>query len=493
MRHKKICISKKIGYISLSFLTLLAVVLVNNRTLQTKTTYQSKAQAATKITDPSYKSIAPLKILNFWIQYRQFTLDLLKVKIDAYLLSNPISALNGLIYKGDLKFNVPGSGCSTLLSDINEPFGLLARQLNKSSSNYDSGFVNQPYISITLYESADGQEISLLATSWDNSDKPIAMRFFPFNSLVNAFSAMMYKQNGVPLETENIKVGVVGCLSGNIKRWIAWADFVINDPGVSNVLPNGQPTPTPNPYKERSAYQFQIDSKISEFMKKFSAIYKTSYPEVVLYPYIAPVEDQIIKVGDKEVQTYVPETMSTMSIPGNLPVAPGRAFTKTHPNGDITKGYDLVHLTYTFDKCNTAGATGNYYLIKSILEPKWEEYIEKDGTNQKDKYDTVTGLNIPLGVIQVIDRKTFINYPLAGVKPKGIIIPDCTKNYYDGDLSAPCPHLSKDIEFEDSTHADNAFFLTLKPIADSSCDYPKDANGYSMEGPITVAIYLGNP
>lgn len=499
MKHKTICVNKQSGYIIITLLVAVLIVIANNLFLQKKTTYKSKAQEV-PTTSPSVKqslTSAPLKILEYWLAYKKPTLRAENdQKIKAFATTVP--ELNSLTYIGDLKSpeDFPALstwGCSTTGSTINEPFGITLRELYKSSDDYNDGFNMTPTQSLSFYKNANN-ELSIVATSWNNNGGTIkAMRYFPYRTLVNAFSAVLYEQKGTPMVSESMDVG--SCFSANYKRWVSWAHYVINDNGVVNVPANNMPLPTPNPLQEKSAYQYQLDSKITAFMERFISVYKTSYPEVALYPYIVPVKDKVTMVNGKKVQTYVPETMSTNNIPGNFP-APGMAFTKTHP-GDITKGFDLAHITYYFDKCK-AGATGNYYTVKTILEPKWEEYIEQDGTNQKEKFDTVTGLNMPLGVIQVMHRKTFINYPLAGVKPAGVTVPTCTSNYYDTD-SNPCPLLSKDIEFKVGNTiygADNAFFLTLKPIADSSCDYPKrvgSSGRNDMMDEITLVIYLGNP
>lgn len=492
MKNKKICFDKKIGYVILFLFALCAIVIGNTLFLKEKTSYQSKAREITDAKTETPLTSAPLKILDYWLAYKKPTLRAANDQSIKAFAATAVPELNSLTYVGDLKSpeDYPALstwGCSTTGSTINEPFGIILRELYKDGTDYNNGFTGQSIMSLSFYRNA-ANELSLVASSWNNSGTIVAMRYFSYQTLLNAFSAVMYEQKGVPMVNESMNVG--SCFSANYKRWVKWAQYVINDNGVVNVPANQAPLPTPNPFQERSAYQFQIDTRVKEFMAKFTSIYKTSYPEVVLYPYIAPVKDRIVKVKGKDVQTYIPETLSTMSIPGNYP-APGRAFTKTHPNGDLAKGYDLVHLTYTIDKCGPNGTTGNFNLVKTILEPKWEEYIEQDGTNQREKIDTVTGLNQPLGVTHVMHKRTFINYPLAGVKPEGVTLPECIKNYYD-DATSPCPPLSKDIEFEDSNKRDNAFFLTLKPLADSSCKYPLDGTGHTMLDPITLVIYLGD-
>lgn len=503
MKYKMVCVNKKTGYITLFILALILLAAASKSLLQTKTSYQSKAGFTKKgktivgrfqnggetsvpptsipTLTPNYKTIDPNKIIRFWSTspYREPKKDPIQDRdaaIKAFLAKYNSNIQNLLLsqnYLGDIKFTEDYSGstgtaCSAfgLTVVTSEPFGIFLRDATDplNTEFYNTGFKSTRFITVSFYEKSSS--ISLVATSWNSGSNnttgmtPVAVRYFSYDSIVNAFSSILAEYE-TPLTNEEVSYSD-RCNQKNYEKWTKWAKYLWNDTLVMNVPPYGAPTPTPNMFQKRSADQYQVSTKISDFMRAFTKVFRQHSPEVVIYPLL----------GKK--------AKSTMEAPAftNI-IDPARNNWK-----HIDIGYQLQHFTYYLDKCPANSVSGSFYTLKDIYTPIWKRYIESDGTDQK-KPDWVND-----DVTYVMQGKTFINIPYN----PGYFVESGTKscttdNRYDGIPNGNfCPPISKDISFS----KENSFFLTLKAINDSSCSYTLDRGilGMNDDNTITLLIHL---
>jgi hypothetical protein len=490
-------VSKKTSYITLFILVLILLAAASKSLLQTKTSYQSKAATPRKTytsqkTPKTYKNtfqqqkggakaitIDPNQIIRYWSStpYKSPKIDVDRdAAIKAFLAHyNPYiqNLLLSQNYLGDIKFmedysGSTGTACKAigLPVETSEPFGIFLRDATDplNTEFYNAGFKSTRSITVSFYETSSS--ISLVATSWDTGSNnttgmtPVAVRYFSYDSIVNAFSSILAEYE-TPLKNEEVS-WTDRCDGRNYKKWTKWAKYLWNDTSAMNVPPYGAPTPTPNMFQKRSADQYQVSTKISDFMKAFTKAFKPHSPETVIYPFL-----------EKKTKS----TTSAVTFTNIIDPARNKAWY-------FDKGYQLQHFTYYLDKCPANSVSGSFYTLKDIYTPIWKRYIESDGTDQK-KPNWVND-----DVTYVMQGKTFINIPYnPGYFVEGGTKSCTTDNRYD---SIPnenfCPPISKDISFS----KENSFFLTLKAINDSSCNYTLDQGilGMNDDNTITLLIHL---
>lgn len=445
-------------------LSFILFVFINNLFLQTKTTYKSKAQEISPTPTPHYLTSDPKKILEYWLRNRKPTIldenSVHRIIIKDFTKSIP--ELSSMKYIGDLRFNEDYSsqtspGCNPIFSTITEPFGILLREVARSMDEYNDSLSEHPYSSLSFFESGNQREISILLTAWSGGGTKIdAIRYFPYKTIVNAFSSMLF-EDGQPMVNENMTID--GCSSPNYERWLRWATFLILDPEAINIPLNN----TQTLLQERSADRYQNSVNVKAFIEELKASYKISYPEIVLYP-------------------LVTDDLKLSRVDGR--------FATIYNQSEIWSYSDERprHLTFHFDKC-PEGPTGHFYQMLNVVLPALHEGIKADGTGQ------LTDKTWKENTIFVLSGKSFLNLPLNrdALKYLGTCNTDVNGGF--GGAKA-CPNVDKEIVIT----KENSVFVTFKTVNDRSCKYliPKipgvtgrdffeDYSGKDM----TFLLYLG--
>lgn len=477
MKHNKICISKKVGYVVFFFFAFITFVFINKLFLQTKTTYKSKAQEINPTPTPHYLTSDPGKIMEYWknhiIERRKnqipppFTnnTQIDTIKNLAKDLVGQLTYFGDLDYERDYESAVNGTVFCTV-GNLTDPFGLIFNEVKEGTSiDKWNSMLFQSKITLSFFYSPNGQELSLLVASWlgPNAPLPYAMRYIPNKSLVNAFSTVLFDDKEPLLSNEDMKVS--GCGDLKYKKWKKWAKYALADSKVTNILVANQPdpiTPTPNLFQKRSAERYQNSPEVIAFMEELKAAYKTSYPETVLYPLV----DKNIKLKrvSSEFRTIYSKTKLL-------------SYSEEQPH----------HLTYFFDKC-PADQYGHFYQMLNVVLPALETGIKADRTGQ------LTDKTWDENTVFVLTGKSFMNLPINrnAVQFLGGCI-----NAVSGVVAGPlCPNVKTNIEITST----NSVFITFKTIKDS-CEYikPKDSpfiisrdfyRDYSVDD-MTFLLYLG--
>ncbi len=491
MKHNKLCISKKTGYIIFFLTFFILLTYINKQFLQTKTGYQSKAavpraprlqgENPTPTPTPGYLTSDPGKIMEYWRRYiiersaiakqnpAPFTLNPNIEEIKSYLRQD----IDNLNYIGDLDYlrdyeQAKNGTLICMVGPLGDPFGLIFNEIveGADSTTWNS-MLNQSKITMSFFYSTDGKELSLVVASWlgPNATMPHAIRYIPNKSLVNAFSTLLF-ENKSPF-TSNGDMRVTGCGDSKYKQWKKWAKYTLTDTAVKNIyIGQTMPpiTPTPNPFQQRSAERYQNSPEVIAFMEELKAAYKISYPETVLYPLV----DKNIKLKrvSSEFRTIYSKTKLW-------------SYSEEQPH----------HLTYFFDKC-PADQYGHFYQMLNVVLPALETGIMADNTGQltPETWDENT--------VFVLTGKSFMNLPINrnAVQFLGGCI-DAVSGVVAGPL---CPNVKTNIEITST----NSVFVTFKTIKDN-CEYikPKDSpfiinrdfyRDYSIDD-MTFLLYLGGP
>lgn len=454
------CINKGLFFLTVIVLMLLLVtpflsknISNNSKAAVIKLKYQPQNVTATITIKPT-PTLAPLtadpkKVLDYWIKT---TLDKNKEKKSFTNLSdsqrNEINNyastyVSDMTYIGDLDYEKNYGSAQSFLCisyTLNDPLGLLFNELKGKNISKNSGLKtgNQ---TLTFFK--NDKKTSAILASWkidlgsrDQIPHVYAMRYYPYKSFVNGFSSSLFN-NKIPLVSDGAYRE--GCSNTDEKnqwdRWVKFAESVINDQEAIDIP--GTPyyktiTPAPTQNLLSTDQHPTLNPIIYYFMNKFTSIYLSKFPELVLYP-------------------LIDNKTSTMEISNSF---------SNKEVGFLSFG-KLYHLTYYLDTCpNQRGQTGNFSFAKIAIESELNEWVTNNEKAQQK--------NLNSDFTYVVSGKTFINYPFS-----------CANNFYDGNPPNCTTVLSDKIIYNQ-----NSFFLTLKPIKDSSCIIPDSKE-------INYMIYLG--
>lgn len=376
LKNDKFCINKKFLMITL----ILVAIVIIYPFIYSRTSYKSSAAVRKNRQFQTITSLTsdPKKVMNSWLSYvigkkypkgssyylnqgeYQEVYNYAEIFFDKFNSSKNIK-LSNYSFVGELDFtdhyaHAEDACFFASATVMNDPLGFILRAVANDNNYYDFRSKNTR---LSFFRSNSNGEIIAFLTSYKIKNEVFelyGMKYIPYSSFLNAFSAVIKKQkltmtNHIEDKTDD------NCPASSIKTiWETWATSIINDVGIKNLSETPFYKENPSKFASSKAEAIQLWPKARYFKAKLEENMKISIPEVTIGPYFST----------------------------------------------ILKGFtQLNQLNYIIDKCP---GPGNFEEI-SVLKGLEEKYLEKV---------TTTSNYGDARMLKIISGKTFINYVTTG-------------------------------------------------------------------------------